>query len=241
MFDLRSGNELSFVVDSISQQEDKLSFDDLISDQAFLECNINPTTATAKSTSSTTIAARKQSFIEFGDQESKAEKNNELNIRKNEPRRDLERRRRHEMANLYASLRTILPFECIKGKRSISDHMHEAENFIKQKKKNIQDLKLRRDQLKAELSDLSENVKHSVMVNAETRGVEILISACLKNHRFRISTVFVELMERELNVVAWVTTKTNGKFFHRIHAESSHAACIDPSVLQERLVHVINN
>lgn len=116
MFDLRSGDELSFVIESISQQ-DRLSFDDLISDQALVECNINPTTATATARSSTTIATRKRKFIEFRAQESKPEKNIELNVKKNEPRRDLERRRRHEMANLYAYLRTLLPFECIKVKR----------------------------------------------------------------------------------------------------------------------------
>ncbi|XP_073032902.1 transcription factor bHLH118-like [Primulina eburnea] len=239
MFDLRSGVELSFVTKSISGREDKLSFDDLISDQASLGCNVHSTTATA--TSSTTIGTQKQRFIEFGVEESITEKKNELGIRirKNE-RRDLEKRRRNEMANLYASLQTLIPFECIKGKRSISDHMHEAVNYIKHKKKNIQDLKIRRDQLK-ELSDISENSKHSVTVNVETRGVEILIHSCLENRSFRISTVFVEIMERGLDVVAWITTTVNGKFFHKIQAESSITTYIDPSVLQERLIYVINN
>ncbi|KZV51892.1 hypothetical protein F511_09156 [Dorcoceras hygrometricum] len=216
MFDLRSGDELCFVVNSTTQQEDELSFGDVMPDQAFLGCKINPTTATA--TSSTTTATQKQRFVEFGvDQGGETEKKNELDIMKNE-RRDHERRRRNEMANLYASLRTLLPFECIKGKRSISDHIHEAVNYIEHKKKNIRDLKMRRDQL-MERSELSETPNHSVMVNAETRGVEILISTCSKNRRFRISTVFVELMETGLNVVAWVTTEANGKFIHKIQAE----------------------
>ncbi|XP_073131154.1 transcription factor bHLH36-like [Henckelia pumila] len=238
MFDLRSGDELSFLINSISQQEDKLSFDDLISDQASLGCNINP----AAATSSTTITTQKQRFIEFGFQETKTENKNELDVRKND-RRDLERRRRHEMADLYSSLRTLLPSEFIKGKRSISDHMHEAVNYIQHKRKHIQGLKIRRDQLiMGPRPDISEDSKHSVMVNiAETRGVEILISTCLKNRGLRISKVFVELMERGLDVVSWVNTKANGEFFHKIHAESSHATCIDPSVLQERLIYVINN
>ncbi|KAL2558551.1 transcription factor bHLH [Forsythia ovata] len=163
--------------------------------------------------------------------------------------RDVERQRRQEMANLYSSLRTLLPPEFIKGKRSISDHMHEAVNYINHMQKNIKELKMKKEMLQKcsksgtpSSDDGSSNNDSSncIRVNLCQNGVEILISCSLKEKEFPLSTVLNELLEMGLNVVSCVSTKSNEKSFHRIQSEASDSRSIDLSLLQQRLANVIN-
>ncbi|CAI9767633.1 unnamed protein product [Fraxinus pennsylvanica] len=162
--------------------------------------------------------------------------------------RDLERQRRQEMANLYASLRSIVPVEYLKGKKTISDHTQGAINYITDMQKNIRKLRYQRDKLKklsnsGNLSDedgSSTSFSHGlVTVNPCRDGAEILIRCSLKEEGFPLSIVLVELLERGLNVVNYVSTKTNEMPLHIIQCEASDIRCNDLSELTERLTDVI--
>lgn len=130
-----------------------------------------------------------------------------------------------QVVGLCVSLTFVfIIFHCLKGKRSICDHMQEAVNYINSMQKNIQELRIHRDRMK-ELSDSSgiiipssnssDNLPNCVKVNPTRDGLEILISSSIKNSEFfgGLQQVLAELGQREeLNVVSSVSTKTKGGF-----------------------------
>ncbi|XP_027103892.1 transcription factor bHLH36-like [Coffea arabica] len=174
--------------------------------------------------------------------------------------RDIERQRRREMANLYASLRSLLPLDYVKGKRAISDHMQEAVNYIKCLQKNINQLGSRRDRLMIPPCNLSSTFSFSsgnrstsadsrclrdcgaiVRVSQGGDGVEVLISISSKEETFPISRVLKMLLGEGLDVVSCVSTATNEIKVHKILAEVTDGRkSIDTLALQHQLMNAIN-
>lgn len=104
----------------------------------------------------------------------------------------------------------------LQGKRSASDQMNEAVNYISHLKNNIKELEIKRNNLK-KLSGRS-----SVTVNRCQGGVEVLINSCGfgVEGRLPLSKVFAVLTERGLNVVSYVSSEVlNGRLFHTIRSE----------------------
>ena len=107
----------------------------------------------------------------------------------------------------------------IQGKRSISDHMHEAVNYINHLQMRIQDLGAKRDELKNQ-SNLSacdsesgssyKLSQHCVIVSPSMEVVEILISADFKDEGLLLSQVMEVLLEEGLGVHSCFSTKVNG-------------------------------
>ncbi|KAJ8542311.1 hypothetical protein K7X08_017177 [Anisodus acutangulus] len=124
--------------------------------------------------------------------------------------RDIERQRRQKMATLYASLGSHLPLQYIKGKRSVSDHMEQALNYIRHLKNNIKELETKRDEMRILDHSSNEdnnnigqkyNLAEYVTVNKCQDGVEILIKNKFGKEGLQLSRVPEELMKRKLNVV----------------------------------------
>ncbi|XP_016437313.2 transcription factor bHLH118-like [Nicotiana tabacum] len=162
--------------------------------------------------------------------------------------RDVERQRRQEMTNLYASLRSHLPLEFLKGKRSASDHLEQAMNYIQHLENNINDLEKKRKKLKilAHYSTREDketihkyNLEEHVTVNPCQDGVEILIKKKFGEEGLPLSKVVEELMKRKLNVVTCVSTKVDETSLHKIQVEVTDVSCMDVSTLQGKLAEMM--
>lgn len=143
--------------------------------------------------------------------------------------REVERQRRQEMASLCASLRSKLPLEFIKGKRSTSDHMNEAVNYIKHLQAKIGELGFKRDELKSihSLAALGSPCSNSsclttFTVNSCCEIVEIVISQSIREKDFLLSTVLDLLLQQGLDVVSCFSSQAYDKIVHTIRCELAY-------------------
>ncbi|KAI3749007.1 hypothetical protein L6452_12513 [Arctium lappa] len=166
--------------------------------------------------------------------------------------REIERKRRQEMANLCSSLRSLLPLDFIKGKRSMSEHMNQAVNYIKHLEENIKGLNNTRDELKktcAHVADSSSVLQNkniesesssrdpiTVTIECSHGVIEILIKSCIG---FPISRVVKALVQEGFNVISCNSTKVNERLIHTIHSEGTDETCIQVSILQKKLVELV--
>ncbi|KAI3808849.1 hypothetical protein L1987_24812 [Smallanthus sonchifolius] len=153
--------------------------------------------------------------------------------------REIERQRRQDMAKLCASLRGLLPLEFLKGKRSTSDHMHQAVNYIKHMQENIRVLSVKRDRLK-KFMDTSVPHPNTVSISSCKEGIQILINSCSIEDGFPLSRVLKAISEG-LNVIAYTCTKVNQRLIHSIQTEVNDSVSTDNSKLQQRLAAIANN
>ncbi|KAK1576414.1 hypothetical protein Q3G72_013609 [Acer saccharum] len=141
-------------------------------------------------------------------------------------RKEIERQRRQHMSKLNASLRSLLPLESSKGKRTVNDHIHEAEKHTRQLKKNIQDLSDKRDKLKYLLETEAldghhgnTSSKNCVSVHPFFSGVQIVIRDGLREETLLLSRVLQVVVEEGLEVVQCSSVQTDDGLFHTIQSE----------------------
>ncbi|CAH8387799.1 unnamed protein product [Eruca vesicaria subsp. sativa] len=157
--------------------------------------------------------------------------------------REIERQRRQEVTSLFKHLRYILPSQYVKGKRSSSDHVHEAVNYIKDLEKKIKEVSEKRDRIKRSIthpssagycpirslasscSSLSSycscvgDTHIDVKVRTCLVGIEIVASCCFR-HESRLSSVLQLLVQEQcFDVVSCISTKLHLRFIHTIVCE----------------------
>ncbi|KAL0824813.1 hypothetical protein Bca101_048490 [Brassica carinata] len=139
--------------------------------------------------------------------------------------REIERQRRQEMASLYASLRSLLPLHFIQGKRSTSDQVNEAINYITYLEKKIKELSLRRDELMLlsrgtrldDSKDEMETMNH-VVVRQCLVGVEIVLSSRSCRGQPRLSSVLQVLSENGLCLLNSTSSIVDDRLIYTLQA-----------------------
>nr|AKN09569.1 basic helix-loop-helix transcription factor [Salvia miltiorrhiza] len=158
--------------------------------------------------------------------------------------REIERQRRKEMADLHASLRSVLPSKCIKGTRSASDQIHEATKYIRYMQNKVRQLEMKRDSIKKspeyekqgllrERGSSSKALPITVRVQRCTAGVEVLILA--EGRSLHLSRILELLLDEGLNVVHCNCTKFDGRLHCTIQSEDVTSPSIDLQMLQVKL------
>ncbi|XP_015900346.3 transcription factor bHLH120 [Ziziphus jujuba] len=185
----------------------------------------------------------RSSVISFDENDDDHENPN-ANKKKKVVHREIERQRRQETAALYSSIRSLLPPEYLRGKRSISDHMHEAANYIKDLNKRIQELSDKGDELKSMKSPLSPSTAQqqdsqrrdsdSVEVRFSGAGMEVIINTALRQG-LPLSSVLKVIIAEGLTINSCVSTKVNERLLHTIDIEVNKSISMDPSELEQKL------
>lgn len=115
------------------------------------------------------------------------------------------------------------------GKRSMSDHMNEAVNYISQLQNKIKELGAKRDELKKTNSialDPAESGTSStvcpttfVMVRPCLGGVEIMVNSSFAEEGLPLSSVLQALLEEGLVVDRCVCTKVNERLIYTVQSQ----------------------
>ncbi|KAK8495125.1 hypothetical protein V6N13_026468 [Hibiscus sabdariffa] len=174
---------------------------------------------------------------------SEKRENGDEDDKKKSMHRDIERQRRQEMSTLYASLRTRLPLEYIKGKRAVSDHMNGAVSYIKDLQKRIEELSAKRDELKKVSFDSTSSGFHrgtssnesfpsSAVVRPSLDGVEVVV---ITGQALTLSRVLELLLEEGLDAVNCISTRIDGGLIHTIKLEVSDLRAIDVPYLEQKV------
>lgn len=240
MFSLQANDDLLIQILSNPSQQNKISQDPVM-DFASMETtrthippNIN---SQKKRLSKRTLNTNKEDGIASEDH---------FKLRKI-IHRDIERQRRQEMTMLYSSLRSLLPIQYVKGKRSVSDHMHEAVNYIKEMQGNIKELEKQRDLLM-----IPNSIRHGTENDSRFTDCTVTVSPCLqggvqisisvdcKGKNFPLSRILGDLLKQGLNMVSCVSAKADQRSLYTIHTEACDMNNIDHLALQQKVIDMIN-
>lgn len=113
---------------------------------------------------------------------------------------------------------------CFQGKRSASDHMNEAINYIKHMQNNINELSAKRDELKKlsnskkeKLENKHTSCKFSVHENNGILGIEI--TSGLREKQLKVSELLQLLLQEGYEVFSCISTEVNGRLLHSFQCE----------------------
>lgn len=177
----------------------------------------------------------------------------------------IERKRRREMKTLFSALRSFLPDENLRGKRSVTDQVQAAVNYILHLQQKMEDLSTERDKLKAiAKSERISNVsldgeqfscnqiicKYPLFrgsdgdqfpaVEIKSVGSGVQVSTKTFEHQILYSDLLQALEEAGLQVLSATRFAiNNNRVFHTIHSKVHDLNAFKIETLNEKLWHFI--
>ncbi|XP_076908790.1 transcription factor bHLH118-like [Bidens hawaiensis] len=157
--------------------------------------------------------------------------------------RETEKKRREDISKLYASLGGLLPLNVVKGRRSISDCIQQAVNYIKHMQENIELLSVKRDKIKKMRDkNVKESLLNVVSISSSNGGsFEIQINSCSIEDGFSLSKILKALLDDGLDVINCTSKKINKRLLHSIQSEATDTTFTELSMMQQRLMAIANN
>ncbi|MCE3216444.1 hypothetical protein HAX54_006511 [Datura stramonium] len=159
--------------------------------------------------------------------------------KKNVVRRDVERQRRRDMAKLYQRLRLLIPSKYLM--RSISDHIEEIVDYVKDLKKDIEDLGRKRESLK-EKKNISPSSSSSMKLISDDDQDRIIVKSCNDEVEISVkgglslSKVLKVLMTEGLIVNSCVSSTVDQRLLHIIQSKVNTRGDIDLAMLRSKLM-----
>lgn len=170
-------------------------------------------------------------------------------------RKMIERGRRKEMKFLFSQLRSLLPEENLRGKRTVSEQVLGAVNYVSHLQRKIEELSAQRELMKvnsyenAEFSFQkfcnktpqrvgSDGEFPAVKINFVGSGVQIWTYAL--EHEIAYSDILLTLEQRRLEVVNAASSAINNKVYHTIHAKVLDPNTFNIHILYQKLWHLIS-
>ncbi|GAA0186679.1 basic helix-loop-helix transcription factor [Lithospermum erythrorhizon] len=172
--------------------------------------------------------------------------------------RDVERRRRQEMTSLYRALRSELPIECLKGKRSAADHIHETVGYIKIMQEKLEKLNEKKDKLmrphliknpgSSMLSTISSKKcsksscdnETSVEVKNTMSGIEIIISTDVSGGITLSGVLNIVSEEEGLSLINCISTRVHSRMLHTLDIQVNKGQNARAVELQGKIMDFCN-
>ncbi|KAH9611710.1 hypothetical protein KSS87_013008 [Heliosperma pusillum] len=245
MFPFQRSCELSFKVDSEDNpSEQDIEDEILLGNNALFDVanTINSGSGRGRGRGRSRGRARRSVSLA-----SSSNTNNNVNDDEEEKKRvfhrEIERQRRMEMSSLFDSLRSVIPPNDSKGRKSITDQLEEAANYIKDLEKDVKELGQKRDHLKHSIQSSSSGGRYelggssgssppyTVVIRQLVGGLEIEICVKYDDTEFLLSTAIQVALEEGLDVVSSTSAKFNEKFIHSMQCEPRPNTAISTSPL----------
>ncbi|GLJ55125.1 hypothetical protein SUGI_1183080 [Cryptomeria japonica] len=163
----------------------------------------------------------------------------------------IEKKRRREMNDLYSQLRSLLPHESLRGKRSISDQLLEAVNYVRHLEQQIRDLTKQKDNRNIG-SVFSRALEVSVTLEFNKSGegfpcvktklvgsASIQISINAFKSPVALSGLLLVLEEAGLEIVTAASFATSERFFHVVYTKVANPNPNNIDELCVKLRHLI--